>query len=76
MENNGYEEPKTQEGRIDEIIEFIDYNIFGFNLPNPYDLARVELEGYFDIGYITEESYAYLKDYYKEMEIYERENAD
>jgi len=57
-------------GLVDEVIEFIDYNVCGFNLPNPMNEIKEILANYYPELEVEEKEYitGYYQDYYDEQE--------
>lgn len=65
---------KIDEYLMDEIIEFIDYNVFGFFTDRLEERVTEMLDGYFNNGEITEFEYDYLEEYF--LQIINAEDED
>jgi len=65
---------KIDEDYMDEIIEFIDYNVFGFFTDRLEERVKEMLDGYFNNGEITEFEYDYLEEYF--LQIINAEDED
>jgi len=49
---------------IEEVIEFIDYNVFGFFNDNLEQRVIEVLDGYYEVHEITNDEYAFILDYF------------
>jgi len=65
---------KIDEYYMDEIIEFIDYNVFGFFTDRLEERVTEILDGYYDNGEITEFEYEFLEEYF--LQIINAEDED